>query len=165
MKLELKSVKFSEAFSEETNCFTADLFANGKKIAYVKNDGHGGCTFYNAYPLMATKLVEAEQYALSLPEINCGEFSIKSNLEHVIDDLFEKWLDKKEAKKLEKNFEKGICYGSKNCYNMHYWKGTTLKEMLNNPIGVARVKKVVADLISQNKTILNTNLPLEILNY
>ncbi len=32
--------------SEETNCFVADLYINGKKIGYVKNDGRGGCTDY-----------------------------------------------------------------------------------------------------------------------
>lgn len=42
-KLELKNLKFHEDMSEETPCFSADLYENGKLIAYVKNAGHGGC--------------------------------------------------------------------------------------------------------------------------
>ena len=28
--------------SEETPCFTAEIWENGKQVAYVKNSGHGG---------------------------------------------------------------------------------------------------------------------------
>jgi hypothetical protein len=44
MKIELKNVKFSDFASEETNCFRADVYVNGKKAGYCNNDGHGGCT-------------------------------------------------------------------------------------------------------------------------
>jgi hypothetical protein len=40
--MELKKVKYFEQGSEETPCFTAELWENGKLIAYLKNDGHGG---------------------------------------------------------------------------------------------------------------------------
>jgi len=39
MKVELKNVKFSEHMSEETNAFTADVYVDGKKCGYAKNDG------------------------------------------------------------------------------------------------------------------------------
>ena len=39
----LKKVKLHEELSEETPCFTADLYENGKLIAHVSNRGHGGC--------------------------------------------------------------------------------------------------------------------------
>ena len=42
-KLTLKNLKFHEDMSEETPCFSADLYENGKLIAHVKNSGHGGC--------------------------------------------------------------------------------------------------------------------------
>jgi hypothetical protein len=41
MKIELKNVKINKMFSEETTCFIADVFINGKKTAYAKNDGRG----------------------------------------------------------------------------------------------------------------------------
>jgi len=43
-KLELKKVKIFLPGSQETICFTADIYANGKKVGYAENDGHGGCT-------------------------------------------------------------------------------------------------------------------------
>ena len=69
MKLELKNVKFYESMSEETNCFQADLFINGKKIAYVKNSGQGGCTDYGVHDFkLHSVLREAEAYFNSMPK-------------------------------------------------------------------------------------------------
>ena len=42
-KLSLKNLKFHEDMSEETACFSADLYEDGKLIAHVKNNGRGGC--------------------------------------------------------------------------------------------------------------------------
>lgn len=38
----LKSLKIAQFASEETLCFNASLYADGKKVATVGNDGHGG---------------------------------------------------------------------------------------------------------------------------
>lgn len=62
MKIELKNIKFSEALSEETNAFVADVYVNEQKVAYAKNDGHGGCTFYHAYEGMRELVEQAEQF-------------------------------------------------------------------------------------------------------
>ena len=42
MEYQLKKIKFFDAMSEETPCFTAEIWENGKKVATVKNNGHGG---------------------------------------------------------------------------------------------------------------------------
>ena len=47
IKVELKAIKFHEDMSEETNCFSANIYLNGKKVGSVKNQGHGGCNFYD----------------------------------------------------------------------------------------------------------------------
>ena len=39
----LKNLKVHETLSEETLCFSADLYENGKLIAHVSNRGCGGC--------------------------------------------------------------------------------------------------------------------------
>ena len=44
--LSLKNLKFHEDMSEETPCFSADLYKDGKLFAYVKNSGRGGCNDY-----------------------------------------------------------------------------------------------------------------------
>lgn len=42
MKLELRNVHFSERMSDETNCFSATVYVNGKRVGEVENRGCGG---------------------------------------------------------------------------------------------------------------------------
>ena len=44
----LKNLKVHGGMSDETTCFSADLYCNNKKVAFCKNDGHGGST--DVYP-------------------------------------------------------------------------------------------------------------------
>lgn len=43
MKVELKNFKYNNRMSEETDCFSADIWINGKKVGYAENTGKGGC--------------------------------------------------------------------------------------------------------------------------
>jgi hypothetical protein len=43
MKIELKNIKYAAFASEETSCYEATLWVDGKKIGNVSNDGRGGC--------------------------------------------------------------------------------------------------------------------------
>jgi len=42
MKIELKNIKLYLTMSEETFCFEASLYVDGKKVSRVSNRGHGG---------------------------------------------------------------------------------------------------------------------------
>tara|TARA_R100000951_G_scaffold28114_1_gene24139 strand:+ start:1374 stop:1898 length:525 start_codon:yes stop_codon:yes gene_type:complete len=42
MKLELKNIKHTEWASEETHCYQASLYVDGKPVAIVSNEGRGG---------------------------------------------------------------------------------------------------------------------------
>jgi hypothetical protein len=46
VKLTLKNIKEHPDMSEETNCFSATIYVDGKKAGFVKNEGRGGCNFY-----------------------------------------------------------------------------------------------------------------------
>jgi hypothetical protein len=168
MKLELKNVKINEAFSEETLMFKADLYVNGKKVAYAENDGRGGCTFYRENSRELRPLLEqAEAYCKTLPSKfhTYGErtIEIKSNLEHWIDEIVYAISNKKEAdkfkKKLAKDMLKGICYGSDTGYKILSWKGYTLEQLLNRNEGRTVIKRNLQELVDRGETILNTNLP------
>jgi len=117
MKVELKNVKFSEHMSEETNAFTADVYVDGKKCGYAKNDGHGGCTNVQDYgdPGLYGIMQMAENYLRTQPDINIGTeakpFMVKSNFENVVDQLFEQWLQNKEVKKFEKKMVNHLMWG------------------------------------------------------
>jgi len=47
MKVELKSVKVNQRMSEETLCFSATIYVDGKKVGEVLNRGCGGCNDYH----------------------------------------------------------------------------------------------------------------------
>ena len=49
MKIELKNIKHAEFASEETHCYTASLYIDGKRVGTVGNDGHGGPDHFTAY--------------------------------------------------------------------------------------------------------------------
>jgi len=49
-KLELKNIEYYKRGSEETPCYNATVYVNGKKAVEVSNDGHGGCDRQHTYP-------------------------------------------------------------------------------------------------------------------
>ena len=171
MKFELKNIKFIEEMSEETNCFYGKLHINGKYSADVRNDGHGGCTWvqpaYGGNDIKTKQnkqaVADAEKYLREQPKKKCDmyDFEYQRSLESEVDDLFADWLKAKEEKKLQKKMEKGILYGTPYNYRMTYWTNTTLIALLNNPIGKARITKIVHELVAKGENILNTNIPKE----
>jgi hypothetical protein len=49
MKLELKNIKYAAFNSEETSCYQAKVYVDGKPMIEVSNDGHGGSD--NQWPI------------------------------------------------------------------------------------------------------------------
>mgnify|MGYP003659657087 CR=1 FL=1 len=79
--LELKAIKVLEGMSQETFCYSANLYWKGKKIGTVGNAGHGGCDdAYRADILDGDPHVQAwqemEDWIATLPkrESEYGEF-------------------------------------------------------------------------------------------
>ncbi len=158
MKIELKSIKTYERLSEETTCFTANLYVDGKLLAHVENSGKGGCTDYHLIKLTdKEKLRSVEDYCKTLPDVVCDTFTFKSDLEYVIDDLLEKHLLEKDQKKMNKNMEKGLVYGNVNNYSIITWKNNTIATLLATPAGKTLLIKKVAELKSKGINVLNTN--------
>jgi len=56
MELQLKSIKYTGWMSEETLCFTANLYVDGKVFAEVSNQGHGGSTDFRPHPKSKTEM-------------------------------------------------------------------------------------------------------------
>lgn len=102
MEINLRSVKISLALSEETIAFVADVFVNGKKTAYARNDGHGGSTNVQAYPGMIDTLRAADEYCKALPPVITDGFSLDMDLEFFVDNLIDAEVAKLEAAKFVK---------------------------------------------------------------
>lgn len=124
MKIELKNLKVNSAFSEETTCFKADVFINGKKVAFASNDGRGGCTDYYHYNGQREILKQAEEYCKALPkkqfEIGGRMHEFNQSLESIIDDLVFEKEKAKEQKKIDKLCETNIVFGKPNGYSYRY---------------------------------------------
>ena len=112
--IQLKNVKVAHNMSEETIAFTATLHINGKKAAYVKNEGRGG----DNYPRFMDRELEKEFYEFcsSLPphylydddeptKVIDGPFPMTYDC--FIGDLLAEWMDNDQWKKACK---KGIVY-------------------------------------------------------
>ena len=158
MKIELKSIKFSEAMSEETNAFTANLYINGKKVGYCKNQGHGGCTDYNAdSPEFRSVIKDAETYCSALPKTKWKGMEFDQSLESVIDQLLEDWLKAKEVKKQERKMKTCILVGvpDGNSYGVYNFK----RPLSEVPVGQLNASILrIKSKLETGEVILNTNL-------
>ncbi len=74
MEIELKSIRFFERMSEETNAFRASLYIDGKPVGEAGNDGKGGPTWYRAaHPDYWPLIKNAEEYCKTLPPFVFGK--------------------------------------------------------------------------------------------
>lgn len=163
MKIELKKISFNERMSDETSCFIADLYINGKKVGECKNEGRGGCTDYHGNTKADNVLIkEAEAYCKTI--LNDLKYYDQS-LEGVIDDLLSDYIKSNELKKFNKKMQKkyamAICYGkitSNGCeFATTFWKGRTLAQIplinLQKAYDDVKAKKLL-----DGDIILNDNL-------
>jgi len=175
MKIELKNIKVNLAFSEETTMFKADVFVNGKKVAFAENDGHGGCTHYNRYPDKDNSnlaiLKQAEEFAKTLPsticEIGSGKtFEINSTLENLIDTMINDFVNHKDKlkfeKKLNKAMETKIVWGKPNGDSFKSWGWKIpIKSVLLTPKGVDIARDLYNRVkleLKEGEVIFNTDL-------
>ena len=104
MKLEMKNVKFAEFASEETNCYSADIFVNGKKAIHVSNNGHGGCDYQTPIkPFSHTVVEEVNEWCKNnLPKWGGKEYEFDADLESWCGDKLNLHLISKKLKRLLK---------------------------------------------------------------
>jgi hypothetical protein len=158
MKIELKQIKFSEAMSEETNAFTANLYINGRNVGYCKNQGCGGCTDYNANsPELRPVIAEAEAYCKTLPKVKWNDMEFDQSLESVIDQLLENWLKAKEQKKMERKMLTCILVGVPDASQYAYYNfKRPLSEVPKGQLNASVLR--IKSKLNKGEVILNTNL-------
>ena len=68
-KLELKNIKYFASMHEETPCYNADIFINGKKAIHASNRGHGACDDHHTYkPFTYKDVKDLEKYLAKLQD-------------------------------------------------------------------------------------------------
>jgi hypothetical protein len=134
MKIELKNIKHSEFASQETNCYQATIYIDGKRVGTVENAGHGGCD--NVYPYQVAQQIDA--YAKTLPKTVCSFIDpetgkpaeMEQTHETIFGDILTSWLMSKDLKRL---MSKRIVFVKEdgNVYETKALKADQLKINLN----------------------------------
>lgn len=103
LKIELKNVKHSDFASEETNCFEATIYVDGKRAGTARNEGQGGSTWVEPAELRE----RLNAYGQTLPKVvtdmtvgKAGEkFEYQPDAESIIDDLLTEYLIRRDLKR------------------------------------------------------------------
>ena len=123
MEITLKNVKHYESMSEETYCFEASLYADGKRVGRVSNRGTGGCHDYDFD--MKTERELDEWCKANLPkwtfeaETSFGDEEQDTSLEIHISNLVTDFLDNKHLKNL---LNKSVIVMDDNCEEGEVWE-------------------------------------------
>lgn len=164
----LRGVKHFEAGSEETECFVATLYVNGKKLAYCENDGHGGSTNVRFFPETCKLEEKIEAFLKTQPKIKPEgyDFELDLDLEYIVDDLLEKYLQAKEHQKMMRKTEKALLFKEKG--GGHYlisWKDkkVTIDTLLKMPNGRQSIKNIIERETAKGAVLVNENIPVELL--
>lgn len=112
MKIELKNLKYAEFASQETHCFEASLYVDGKRIGVVANDGQGGCNGYTPHTAWETineyaKTLPTSKYKMTVRDengaITQNEIDITHDADTVIDGLVMEALYTRDLKRAMTN--------------------------------------------------------------
>jgi hypothetical protein len=113
MQIELKNFRHAEFASDETHCYEATIWIDGKRSFLAHNDGQGGSDHY--YPLINSTeartefnavMERVEAHCNSLPKYGSefgGEDDMPMNLEILIGNLINRTLSRKKLKRVLKN--------------------------------------------------------------
>ena len=112
--LELKNISHYARGSEETPCYNATVYINGKKAIEISNDGRGGMDFQHQYSGEQGTVRQVNEWCIKtfgtreIEYTGDGEkksFTVDHDLEDFCHKKLYEWLDAKELKKdLNKKF-------------------------------------------------------------
>lgn len=164
MNIKLKNIKIYDKLSNETTCFTAEIYNGRFHIGSAENEGNGGMTIITPCTVRLKIFNETERYINNLPDIEYPKDDKLPNLK--VKSTFVNWVDfqvfnfhnLKIKKKFAKDMAKGIIYGEINSYKLVYWRNYTLVELINTPVGNALLQRKINEIKAQGHKILNTNL-------
>ena len=174
MIIELKSFKHYQKLSDETYCFTANIYVNGIKCGTAENRGIGGETDYSSDRRMGSDelIKQAEQYCLGLPSetLVMGERTITLNMnlcnyiDNFVDGLVKAKYKEKDAQKLRKEMLSGILIGDDEKYAKIGFKIPLSDVMAKHPEYFQKtLKEMLVKHGKNGNRLLNTNIPIHFL--
>jgi hypothetical protein len=100
IKFELKKVKIFDEMSEETMCFTAQIWENGKHVADVSNRGYGGGS--DVYPTKGFTHADVQKYTPI--DVECEIFEKADEFDIIRRNQGKLLLIRKEGKIYQQKF-------------------------------------------------------------
>src|SRR5215831_3230353 len=97
MNVELKRFTTNARLSQETTAFAADVWVDGKKVGWAKNEGCGGATLVHLDPSVRDQV---ETHGKALVPAEYARFT--SGAEWIVDQLVEAELQKRSDKSFAK---------------------------------------------------------------
>lgn len=102
-RIKLKAIEVNERLSEETNCYAAKVYFDGKLAGEVGNHGHGGCD--NQYPHNADRWRDMLRYIGEGIEAHTEAFGDSAHtyivdLEMICNEQIEHYRAKKQLRSL-----------------------------------------------------------------
>ena len=102
MAITVKNVKIHDELSEETLCFSASVYFNGKRVGVATNRGNGGCNDYDWLEKETGREIHEWANAQKLTYTNWEgeeEEVTFEKLDHIVTNLVEEFEDKQWFKK------------------------------------------------------------------
>lgn len=105
-RVQLKNVKYSEWASQETNCFQATVYIDGKKVGSCQNEGSGGPTsFFPEHLVDTLNQIAKEELKPEWTPPEWGEsIMIEPDAEILVDKLLCDHLIERDIKKTMKKY-------------------------------------------------------------
>ena len=94
MKIELRHLEYCDWVSQETDCFRADLWIDGKAFGRVSNDGQGGAHRYSHPAARQILETEAERLPSFVYEMNGETMSVPHDADSLVSRLVCQQLEK-----------------------------------------------------------------------
>lgn len=98
MQVTLKNLKLNTRLSEETYCFSASLYVDGKRRGDVTNRGHGGPTDFSDRNAQR----EVDEWGKTQPPIESFGMQLPLDAELIVGDLIDKEMLARDRKAVVK---------------------------------------------------------------
>jgi hypothetical protein len=102
MKIELKALKYSDFASQETHCFHANIYIDGKKAGWAENNGHGGMTNIQPRQLYETIRQCTDKIPPRIVDFNGTTLTLEASPDSYVDELVTLALHERDLKRAMK---------------------------------------------------------------
>jgi hypothetical protein len=131
MKIELKALKYSDFASQETHCFQANIYIDGKMRGTADNDGRGGMTTIRPWQLHNEIKLHTDKIPPRIVKYGDTEMSLEASPDSYIDELVTLALHEKDLKRAMKT---RILFTRENqVFETQKFDAAKLKAAVNHP--------------------------------